>query len=557
MRKIIIILVFSFFIYWLAFCETIVLKSGSKREGKIIEKTNEYVVINYGGAPLKYYYDEIESIDGAKIIAPGGYSAPRRYSEKGPEDIFQEASAAIVYITAEGVDVNSGAIGSGFVVHPEGVIATNYHVVKDATNASVRFSDGKTYPVVGIIYDDPNLDVCLLKINARNLPMLTLGDSNVLKIGEPLYCIGNPLGLDFSFSNGILAGIRNLNDIKWLQFTAPISPGNSGGPILNARGEILGVVTWQFTEGQNLNFAWAINQIKPHISTKVTKSFQEFAKTAQDSQEIASLLKNFEGFVERRRIAAEKARFYFPRYLLDLSLHIYEQQDKETAVKLAESTKTLLEIFLKYLVNYEIIFDTRYSEELQIPQLKQKAISYLENMVDAADAVYNYYRTGQTTYYEQADSYVWKASQYDKDIEKIIGEPLKVNLPDKIIEVISLTNAFSTSSFNYHADLAKKIYGDYSGSENLKCEECAKIMQCAKDVYRISAKYITHEDKYLESAIKEWINISLELFESYQLLYQTAEPKFAESAEVFENKLSELDEQMVQYLAQKEASGKK
>jgi hypothetical protein len=82
-------------------------------------------------------------------------------------------------------------------------------------------------------------------------------------------------------------------------------------------------------------------------------------------------------------------------------------------------------------------------------------------------------------------------------------------------------------------------------------------MQCAKDVYRISAKYITHEDKYLESAIKEWINISLELFESYQLLYQTAEPKFAESAEVFENKLSELDEQMVQYLAQKEASGKK
>lgn len=149
--------------------------------------------------------------------------------------------------------------------------------MQGAKEVSVKLKSGMAYPVTGFTYSDAQRDLCIFKINATNLPTIPLGDSRALRIGERLYCIGNPLGLEYSFSDGLLSGIRDLNNIKYLQFTAPISPGNSGGPLLNPQGEAVGIVTFLMEKGQNLNFALSINEIKPYLN-KPIKPFSEFVE---------------------------------------------------------------------------------------------------------------------------------------------------------------------------------------------------------------------------------------------------------------------------------------
>ena len=117
-----------YFILGSLFAETIVLNNGSKREGMIIEETDQYVVINYSGVPLKYYYDEIKSIDGRQISKPSYGSPFRGDYEKSAQDIFQEVKSSIVYITTQKAN-GQGAIGSGFVIDSSGIIVTNYHVI--------------------------------------------------------------------------------------------------------------------------------------------------------------------------------------------------------------------------------------------------------------------------------------------------------------------------------------------------------------------------------------------------------------------------------------------
>ena len=127
----------------------------------------------------------------------------------------------------------------------------------------VRDVQGLTYSIDKFVYCDPDPDICILKINDTRLPALKLGDSSAVKVGQVVYTIGSPQGYDFSFSNGLISGLRNYDGNKWLQFTAPISSGNSGGPLLNKEGQAIGVISWQAAKGQNLNFALAINAVKP------------------------------------------------------------------------------------------------------------------------------------------------------------------------------------------------------------------------------------------------------------------------------------------------------
>lgn len=251
------------------FGEVIRLKSGRVVEGKIVEKNDEGIRIDAGGIKLSYYFENIESIDGRLIYIPKSHvpasSSVSFSSAKDPQDIFASISPAIVYINNNTVNEET-LLGSGFIVGANGVIVTNFHVIQSAKEISVKLKDGRTFPVAGVVYFDANRDICILKINAEDLPAVVLGDSTNTKIGEKLYCIGNPLGYDYTFSDGMLSGIRNYNDLKWLQFTAPISSGNSGGPLINSRGEVIGMVTFQSTEGQNLNFALSINEVKPYIN---------------------------------------------------------------------------------------------------------------------------------------------------------------------------------------------------------------------------------------------------------------------------------------------------
>ena len=162
----------------------------------------------------------------------------------------------VVYI--EIYDFNGKAIasGSGFIVSPDGKIVTNYHVIEDASYIQVKLNNGATYPCRLILNTDVNQDLALLKIDATNLPFVTIGDSNRIKLGETVVAIGSPLGLQNTVSTGIISTTsRYIDGMTFIQTTAPIDHGSSGGALFNMRGEVIGVTSSGYTSQASLNLA--------------------------------------------------------------------------------------------------------------------------------------------------------------------------------------------------------------------------------------------------------------------------------------------------------------
>ena len=192
-----------------------------------------------------------------------------------PAQIAQAAIPSVVLIRTP------TGLGSGFVAAKDGKIVTNFHVIRNATQAVVVTSDGTKYKDVDVLALDPTRDLVVLRIRAPRLKPLTLGDSSVSKPGEHVVAIGNPLGLGNTVSDGLLSGIRNLKHLPLLQISAPISPGSSGGPVFNDQGEVIGVSTLLLTGGQNLNFAIPINVVKTLLTSDKGKPLATYAATSQ------------------------------------------------------------------------------------------------------------------------------------------------------------------------------------------------------------------------------------------------------------------------------------
>ena len=161
--------------------------------------------------------------------------------------------------------------GSGVIISPDGEILTNHHVIEGIrggdTNLEVKTSDGKTYKAT-ILGKDKELDIALVKIEATHLPYAKLGNSDAMRIGDWVVAIGNPLGLDHTVTQGIISAKgRQLSGPgleSFLQTDAAINRGNSGGPLLNLRGEVIGINTAIRPDGQNIGFAVPVNMIN-HI----------------------------------------------------------------------------------------------------------------------------------------------------------------------------------------------------------------------------------------------------------------------------------------------------
>lgn len=156
--------------------------------------------------------------------------------------------------------------GSGFIVNDE-LIVTNVHVVEGANSVYVLKNNDQTkYKVDGYLSIDKTNDLVLLKVSSLYGTKLKLSDGELPEIDERIYAVGNPKGLNGTFSEGIISGIRENQTYKVLQITAPISPGSSGGPVLNNNTEVVGVSFASFSGGQNLNFAIPVKYVKELIS---------------------------------------------------------------------------------------------------------------------------------------------------------------------------------------------------------------------------------------------------------------------------------------------------
>ena len=180
-----------------------------------------------------------------------------------PQQIAQKAFASTVLVVTENAEGETAGVGSGFFIR-SGLIATNRHVIDEAAVIRVRLvNQDRFHRVDSVAAQDAERDLVLLRVSSLSAPALPLGDSDALQVGETIYAVGNPIGfLEGTFSNGLVSGIRALPDSKLIQMTAPISPGSSGGPVLNAKGEVVGVSTMAIELGQNLNFAIPSNALK-------------------------------------------------------------------------------------------------------------------------------------------------------------------------------------------------------------------------------------------------------------------------------------------------------
>jgi parallel beta-helix repeat protein len=192
-------------------------------------------------------------------------------------NIAQQAKDSIVKIIVHHSE--GEAAGTGFAVSADGKIATNYHVIEKASKIFVKLPDGRTIGIERVVAFDKRVDLAILQVRGVSLRPLPLGDSSAVKVGQEVCVMGSPLGLEQSFSTGVVSAKRVLDGFEWVQITAPISPGSSGSPVMNRDGAVIGVATFTTREGQNLNFAAPVNflkqllngePIKPEVSLPAT-----------------------------------------------------------------------------------------------------------------------------------------------------------------------------------------------------------------------------------------------------------------------------------------------
>ena len=186
------------------------------------------------------------------------------------QQIAQRMLPAIVRLTVVDSHGNAVVQGSGFVIG-KNMIATNIHVIAGAHAVTANFQSGRSETVKGLVSEDIPRDIALVYADTTGVHPLMLA-GGTFQIGDPVVAVGSPQGLGNSLSTGVISGVRNYLASKVIQTTAAISPGSSGGALLNMRGQVLGITSFFYKDGQNLNFAYAsdyVRRILPYRAAKI------------------------------------------------------------------------------------------------------------------------------------------------------------------------------------------------------------------------------------------------------------------------------------------------
>jgi hypothetical protein len=206
------------------------------------------------------------------------FTLPVYAEEMNAVQIFKETAPAVVVVEADYGD------GTGFIIDKDGTIVTNWHVAQNSSKINVYLKDGTSFPVVLIQSYDILKDLCLLKINpTTELPVIKMGTYDKLETGEKVYVIGNPVGLNYSISDGIVSRKEENVIGRSIQFTSPTSPGSSGSPLLNDKGEAVGVVVSGMATGlaNSVYFAISSDDVSELRSVRKNLSLSDFAKTTE------------------------------------------------------------------------------------------------------------------------------------------------------------------------------------------------------------------------------------------------------------------------------------
>jgi S1-C subfamily serine protease len=224
----------------------------------------------------------------AWICGAAATVVPRVQGQDEFADMIERCEKSVVRIEVDGN--RGGGLGSGFIVRADGMLVTNVHVMAGARAATAIFPDGSSFKVTGIYSLDSARDICVAQIDATGLPELPLA-SGLPRKGESVAALGSPQGLSFSATRGIISAIRSGDELArdigrnslqgtWIQVDAALSPGNSGGPLINNRGEVVAMSTLASQgRAQNLNFGISVTDIRVAVAEAQGKSSRALADT--------------------------------------------------------------------------------------------------------------------------------------------------------------------------------------------------------------------------------------------------------------------------------------
>ncbi len=274
--------------WYTASAEVIQLKEKALVAGKVLAEKRDLVVVDLGytvvtiprNQIVRISKDEVvetktKSKPGLKPVAPSATEAAGDLFETGKTSLTETSVRELVNHLGEAVvQVRTpGGLGSGFIINVDGYLITNFHVIEGETQISVEVYhqkddqlQRKVYKQVTIVAMNKFQDLALLHIEDKEAPKfarVSLGDSELLAVGEKVFAIGSPLGLERTVTEGILSTkTRQLQGELYLQTTAQINPGNSGGPLFNLRGEVVGVTNMKLLFGEGLGFAIPVEAVK-------------------------------------------------------------------------------------------------------------------------------------------------------------------------------------------------------------------------------------------------------------------------------------------------------
>lgn len=277
--------------------DRVLLKNGSEVVGEVLKNDDKVVVVDLGCTVVRLVKTDVVRVDrGAASTRPDTRTGPtsQPVEQSGPAwQLYRTAKLEAATVEKQ-ADRNGEAVvmvtspggqGSGFIIHPDGYVVTNYHVIANETRIKVtQFKrtdtgfENKHFKKVKIVALNPFVDLALLKIEDATEPLkfVYLGSMDDVQVGQDCFAIGNPLGLTRTVSQGIVSTKnRNFEGQLYIQTTADINPGNSGGPLFNLKGEVVGVTSMGYIYLSGLNFAIPCDVVKRFVENRDAFAFDE------------------------------------------------------------------------------------------------------------------------------------------------------------------------------------------------------------------------------------------------------------------------------------------
>ena len=249
------------------------LVKGEEKQTLVKGETPVEPTVELEGSTFQGWSPEVTEVSGNVT-----YKAQWKRIEYSAKEVYKRVRSGVGEIVIYNSDGEAEAQGTGFFINDKGCMVTNYHVMKGAYSAEVTLYNGARYDVDAVIDYNASVDICMIKVDVTDNDYLTMSTRPV-ETGETVYALGSPRGQTGTFTDGIVSINSNvIDDVEYIQFTAPISPGNSGGPLLNTSAEVVGINTMSMLESQNMNYAIsikAVDDLDQHKHTSMKNFYQE------------------------------------------------------------------------------------------------------------------------------------------------------------------------------------------------------------------------------------------------------------------------------------------